>query len=156
MHTRQFGPLPAKDAESLLRKPVPDFPDSVFDDACTQAVLAATGTHPFWIQAVGQAIVVRLRDDDRQQASVRDVEAAIDTVVTTEPVLPELWDLLTDDERALLAALALGEAVERESAAFESLREQYFIEESEEGPRFMSPLFARWIRRNATRATARQ
>lgn len=153
--TRDLGPLPMDDAESLLRQPVPDFPPEVFDDAAAQAVLAQTGGHPFLIQLVGDAVVARLNGDRRREATAKDIRRALDTALNRagQSLFPDLWRVLESQQQALLRALAGGEQPGVDSTAFRNLRDLHYVVErdGEEGAEaaFAFPLFGRWIRDHA-------
>lgn len=150
---RPLGPLPRGDAESLLRQPVPDFPPEVFDDAATAAVLAQTGGHPYLIQLVGDAVVRRLNEQRRREATARDIEAALDMALerVRGKDFPALWQMLSDAERARLRALAAGDAIATDDAVFRDLRDRHYLVEGSDGPAFAFPLFARWIRDHTPR-----
>lgn len=145
-----LGPLPREDAEQLLRKPVQYFPESVFDDAAVAAVLSQTGGHPYLIQLVGDQIVKRLNGATprRATATAQDIERALDGAsnIARSQLFVALWEELDDTDRTLLRSLAQGRAVEAESPAFRSLRDQSFVDLRDGTPAFVFPLFARWIR----------
>lgn len=147
---RHLGPLPFDDAKELLCKPVPAFPDTIFDDTTAAAVLTQTGGHPFLIQATGRELVDLLnRDTPRRQAATTDdvTRALAATVNVVRGVFDQIWTALDDPERVLLRALAHEQAIDVNTPAFRSLREQSFVLIREDGtPGFAFPMLARWIR----------
>jgi hypothetical protein len=146
---RHLGPLPLDDAELLLRKPIPEFPDEMFsDDTAVPAILAQTGGHPYLIQVVGHELVKRLNNERRTTATPRDVERALDGALSlAQGVFSDLWQDFDEVDRTLLRALARGEPVDPNIPVAQSLRDQSFLELDDNGtPAFVFPLFGRWIR----------
>ncbi|MBL9105724.1 MAG: hypothetical protein JNL82_32680 [Myxococcales bacterium] len=144
---RTLGPLAPDDAEALLCRPVPTFPE-VFDEAAARTILAHTGRHPFLIQAVGKEVVQRLLKDRRRVATAHDVERAIDGVIKIAEgaLFTYLWDAFDPAEKSLMRALADGQPVDPETGTFRVLREQWFVDLHDGAPAIAFPLFGRWIR----------
>jgi uncharacterized protein len=144
---RTLGPLAPDDAEALLCRPVPTFPE-VFDEAAARTILAHTGRHPFLIQAVGKEVVQRLLKDRRRVATAHDVERAIDGVIKIAEgaLFTYLWDAFDPAEKSLMRALADGQPVDSETGTFRVLREQWFVDLHDGAPAIAFPLFGRWIR----------
>lgn len=145
---RRLGLLDAKEAEALLRRPVKEFPASVFGDEVAATILAETGTHPYLIQLVGREVVARLRADGRRVAEPDDVDRAFAIAVNEAGahLFEFLWNTLEPAQRDVMLALARGEAVGADEPIIRGLRAEDFVEFDGDRPVLSFPLFGRWVR----------
>ena len=139
---RQLGPLDRESAESLVREPMPGFPD-IYPDGGVERILDATRCHPYLVQLVCDQLCRHLNEHGRLVATGDDIESAIDRALIETPLFDELWRQRTEDEKRVLQRLASGhEAGEDERGVVRGLeREGYVVR----GEGVAVPMFADWI-----------
>jgi hypothetical protein len=104
----KIQPLTEDDAETLITKPIPNFP-LVYDDEALNHLLFETGCHPYLIQSTCQDLVHRLNEDNRFNANVKDVERALDSALESGTgYFNDLWNGPDSDnvQRAIQSEIA--------------------------------------------------
>jgi hypothetical protein len=87
-------------------------------------------------------------------ATMDDLNAAVEkTLVSSQAYFHYVWtDECSDEEREVLADLALGEEIKqgRRGAALQSLLRKEIVEKDQNGYRLSVEMFGFWILRNGT------
>lgn len=164
----QIGGLREGEARELITEPIPDFP-LVYTTNAVQRILDVTACQPYLIQATCRDLVNDMNEKNSFHASVRDVNRALASVLTSAgPYFQELWTSAdTDDaQRAILEAIArdkkglqsnreLNYALQRagfnkvgsvRKAALRVLVHRDILEKSEDDWKFQVELVRRWVR----------
>jgi len=154
--------LKEDEARSLITNPIDDFPLN-YEPAAVEHIIAATRCQPFLVQLTCQELVNHLNSQRRRNASVADVEAALEEAsVRGEFHFAEIWNTADAVERQVLSAVSrwedrpptLGQLRRRirlEEADLKSalvrLCRRDLLELQDEGYRFQVELVRRWWRR---------
>jgi hypothetical protein len=108
VETLKVSFLHPAEAERLIRQPVANFPgDHIFSDEVVDAIIQATGCHPFLIQALCSIIITNLNASVREQATVEDVAEAIEEVFRKweDNYFHDLWERTDEEQRLCLRCL---------------------------------------------------
>ena len=106
-----------------------------------------TNCHPYLIQLVCDQLVRRLNGKQQLQASIDDIEWAIDESFTKTALFSELWDRqMQPREQQWLRALAQGSAVTGPDGALRELVQHQFVLREQGQYRIAVPMFESWIR----------
>ena len=100
--------LQPEEARCLITHPVPDFPgEHIFGSEVTEEIVRVTGGHPFLIQALCSALIMRLNKYARQQASIDDMAVAIDEIFKKwgDSYFGDLWERTDKEQRLCLKAV---------------------------------------------------
>jgi hypothetical protein len=127
----------------LLTRPVPDF-DLSYADGTLDALLEATNGQPFLTQVVAFQLVEYLNQEQRKEATARDVETAIGlALVRNSEYFDSVWFDAGAEGQAVLRAQVLGEAPPAWPKARAWLREHDVL--NADGG-FAVPMMERWLR----------
>ncbi len=139
----RFGHLDAADARDLVQRPTPEFPAGTLPGAVAERIVERTGGQPYLVQLYAQLAVELLNDEDRRQATLEDLER-VEAQVLEEAgyYFRNSWQRGPDSARAVLAALARGEAPDLGGPARRWLRRRELIDE--EG-RLTIPVLGRFL-----------
>ena len=114
VQTLNIGYLQQKEATLLITQPERDFPGkAIFSDEIVSEIIRVTGRHPFFIQCVCSALVAILNSENRLQATLQDVEVAMDQVVESwaGTVFKEQWERADEMQQYFLKLInELGKA----------------------------------------------
>jgi hypothetical protein len=163
-----IGLLRKEEATELITHPVESFrPEEVYGVGVIQKILGETAGHPFLVQAVCSALIDYLNTEQRAQATVHDVDQAIDSVLTEwAAYFSELWHESTEAERACLVTLQQGgkasirTLVQRTRFSEQDIRRALerlkrrdlliFLNNNNDICRITIPIFRTWIARRAS------
>jgi len=102
---RKIGYLSEESATRLICEPVG--PNLIYDDLALDKILRVTTGHPYFLQLVCYTLVKRANAQRSGYATVSDVNAALDEMLSLGEVhFAYLWQRSTHTERALLMAMA--------------------------------------------------
>ena len=142
---RSISYLDEKDADDLVRAPIPDFPD-IYPEGGIARILRETHRHPFLIQKTCDELCKYLNEHGgRRRATDDELTAVLDTVVE-EKLFDELWTQRTEEEKTALQRLASEEEPVRADGAMRALSREGIVELSNDRARIAVPLFAAWVR----------
>ena len=142
---RQVGYLDEPDARNLVTEPIEGFPD-IYPPGGVDRILRETHCHPYLIQLVCDHLTKRLNDNSRLKADDGDLEAAFDLATAQTPLFPELWRQRSEDEKAILKALALGQdPPDQTRPTLRQLEKQGYVTRRDNRPTIAVPLFSAWI-----------
>ena len=140
----RVGHLTPNEARTLVTEPEPDFPLR-YASGALEALLAATACHPLVTQAVAYELIERLNLAERTEATVADIEAAIEAALTSASAyFDNLWLDAKAEGQEILLARVKGEPVPHFPAAERWLVERDVL--TAEG-KFIVPVVERWVRR---------
>lgn len=111
------------EARHLILHPVADFPGSeIFPEEVVEEIIRVTSGHPFLVQAVCSELIEGLNAVNRSQAGVEDVSSAMTDVLNNwwDTYFRDLWERSNQEQRACLAALAVGKESDQASIAKKS------------------------------------
>ena len=81
MRALPVGPLAPAEAEDLIRRPIPEFPEKVrYAPEAVAMLREATGGHPNWLQAALHALIGRLNEERRREVTPEDARWAVEQV----------------------------------------------------------------------------
>jgi hypothetical protein len=162
----KIQPLTEDDAETLIAKPIPNFP-LVYDDEALDHILFETGCHPYLIQSTCQDLVHRLNEENRFTAHLKDVERALDSALESGAgYFNDLWNGPDSDEiqRAIQSEVAktktgklsvsrlettlsrAGYKKQETQAGLSRLIHRDLLEQDDSHVQFRFELVRRWIR----------
>lgn len=145
---RSIGPLSLEDAEGLIRRPIPEFPE-IYPDGGVERILEATGCHPYLVQFVCDRLCFGLNEKHQQTATLDDVEAAMDAAFDA-PIFDELWRQRTVDEKRVLRQMASGAVpAEEDRLVVRGLEREGFTRNEDGGSALAVPIFGEWIAERA-------
>lgn len=102
---RRISYLSQAEAAALIRKPVKGSLD--VDDLVVEKIVALTNGHPYLIQLICWALVNQCNAQQRNYATINDVNDAVQEILTTGEVhFAYLWQQASGDEQLVLAAVA--------------------------------------------------
>jgi hypothetical protein len=114
--------------------------------------LINTKTSELSLQAIVSELVSQLNTANRVTATTDDLNAAVEmTLVSSQAYFHYVWtDECSDEEREVLAGLALGEDVgqDQRRPALQSLLRKEIVEKDQNGYRLSVEMFRFWILRN--------
>jgi uncharacterized protein len=114
VQTLRVSFLQVEEARQLITRPVPDYPsEEIFGEGVVTRILAETGCHPFFVQAVCSSLIDHLNVEKREQAQIADVDAAVQQVLDAwwDTYFRDLWNRTNEEQRICLATLLkLGKA----------------------------------------------
>ncbi|MFQ6014916.1 MAG: ATP-binding protein, partial [Anaerolineae bacterium] len=164
----RVGPLEEGEARELIVEPKEDFPLR-YEEEAVERIITATGRQPYLIQATCRDLVNHLNEDRRLQATVRDVEWALEScMVSGAGYFQELWAGRDSDEtqQAVLLAVAkdtegalsdstLARRIGRQGlpAALRRLVHREILERSNGVYRFRVELIRRWVQKEVLTAS---
>ena len=141
-HNIKVGFLAVDECRPLLESPVENF-KLRYKEGALESLLHLTAGQPFLVQAVAYELVDFLNDEQRNLASVADVDRAAEATFDTREVYYEnLWDDAETDGQETLLRIASGEKI-AQSAVTKYLGE---ISVLTKRSRFAVPLIERWVR----------
>ena len=92
VRTIKISSLDDKDSRELIEKPIDSFPLE-HSKQSVKRILTAVGGQPYLLQAVCRDLVNMLNDENKFKATVKDVEKALKSVLTTASAyFKEIWD----------------------------------------------------------------
>lgn len=139
-----IGHLEKSRALELLMRPIPEFPPEAVSPEIAEAIFERTGGQPYLLQLYGSILILRLNDQGRRQASLDDL-SAVDEVVLTEgrPYFANTLQSAPEEARRTLVALSEGRQVALSSRARVWLRRRSLIGEDNT---LLIPILGTWIR----------
>jgi len=142
---RSLRPLDFASAEALIRRPMEGFPD-IYPPGGVERIVEATYGHPYLLQLVCYVLCRRLMERKQFEATLTDIETAIDEATAETPLFHALWRERTDAERRVLQNLAAGRYLRQDAERLvRSMKKENFIIDREGRPSVMIPMFANWI-----------
>jgi hypothetical protein len=145
----EIGYLKPEEAADLVRNPMPNFPD-IYPPGGVERIIRETNAHPYLLQLVCDTLIQDLNEQGRLRADDADITRALDRAPERQTVFRDLWDALTDEERALLRKLAdAGELILEPDAVLKELRQQGYIAEKAGRYTLAVSIFRTWVRGNA-------
>ena len=156
--------LQPEEARRLITKPTPRFPgETIFPSDVVDAIIAATGCHPFLVQAVCSALITLLNVERREQATREDVSTAVVKALEGwKGHFANLWNRTDAAQRACLEALltvqfagqlqltqhtGLDEKTVRH-ALQTLLRRDLILRDQQSTYRIAVPMFRQWMEQN--------
>lgn len=135
-------------AQELLTKPVPEL---TYAEDVVEAIIQATHSQPYLLQAVASELVNYLNSQKRSLASLDDLELALSkTLKSAAAYFTDTWRKDNNpEEQIILRALAEGtELSQTHTALLQGLIRKELVERVGDTYQLAVPLFARWIREN--------
>ena len=130
---------------ALLTKPAEVFPDGAISAEVARAIFERTGGQPFLLQLYGSLLVDRLNDEERESATLEDLEdVEADVLEQAKSYFGFTWNATPPAARVALEQLAEGAPspdIDRESRRW--LKRRGLVD-GEDGLRV--PVLGRWIR----------
>jgi hypothetical protein len=106
----RIGHLDPETARELVRRPSDDFPEDALPDAVAERIVERTGAQPYLVQLYAQLLVEALNAQERERATVDDVEAVeVEVLEQGTYYFRNTWQRAPGPARSALAALARGE-----------------------------------------------
>lgn len=134
--------LGPEEVRLLLTQPIPEFP-MTFAAGALDAIFAATRGQPFLTQAVAFELVQLANQEQRREATVKDVDEAIQrALVSGGEYFANLWSDAGTEGQAVLRVLARGEPAPDLPAAGARLREHDILAATGD---FAVPMVRRWV-----------
>ena len=121
----RIGHLDSETARELVRRPIPDFPDDALPDVVADRIVERTGGQPFLVQLYAQLLVEALNAQEREQATLDDLETVESEVLEQATYyFRNTWQRAPGPAQSALAALARGETpvLERDARRWLSRR----------------------------------
>ncbi len=156
--------LRPEEARLLIVHPTPQFPgERIFGMEVIAEVLRMSGCHPFLIQALCSILIAELNATGREQAELRDVEAAVEEVFKKwgDNYFKDLWERTDQEQRLCLGVVyELGEAdcahIQLQSglnamvthSTLQKLLKRDILLATKGCYRFAAPIFAEWFERS--------
>jgi len=126
----------------LLTEPIPEF-DMTYGPGAIDAILDATNGQPFLTQAIAFELVQLLNEVERKQATLADIEQAIQrALVSGGEYFANVWSDAGDDGQMILRAIIKSEAPPDFPAARQWLREHDVLDDAGQ---FAVPMVRRWV-----------
>jgi hypothetical protein len=151
--TLELSFLEPEEARELMERPVHEF-NMRYEPGVVDRILELTHRQPYLLQAIGSELVNQLNTRNRTTATMDDLNAAVEkTLVSAQAYFHYVWtDECSDEEREILAEMALGEEVreDRRRAALQSMLRKEIVEKGQNGYRLSVEMFGLWILRNGT------
>ncbi|MFN7928597.1 MAG: hypothetical protein U0Y68_11735 [Blastocatellia bacterium] len=133
-------------ARELLTQPVPKLQ---YEGGVVDEIIRITHCQPYLLQAVASELVNYLNDQQRTTATREDLAVTIERVlVSAGSYFANMWRAeCSDEERAVLSALAVGEAIDpaAQHVALHHLGQKEMVEQKDGQYQFAVELFRRWI-----------
>jgi len=164
VETLKVSFLRPEEARLLVVQPTPQFPgERIFGAEVIAEVLRVSGYHPFLIQALCSILIAELNASGREQAALRDVEAAVEEVFKKwgDNYFKDLWERTDREQRLCLDVVyALGRAdsaqIQQQSGldelttrlTLQRLLKRDILLVMKDCYRFAAPIFAQWFERS--------
>ncbi|MFB3883338.1 MAG: hypothetical protein ACE149_18885 [Armatimonadota bacterium] len=146
----QVSYLNEAEARQLITQPVPGFPVR-YEEGSVERILAITRCQPYLVQALCFELVNLLNLTGRREVTVEEVEQAIETALeSTHLYFAEMWGRFTDQQKALVEALAQGTGLDQASAEqdLRALERRSVVERAPDGRwKLQVPMVAEWVKR---------
>jgi hypothetical protein len=131
-----------------MERPVPEF-NMRYGPGVVDRILKLTHHQPYLLHAIGSELDNQLNARNRMSATMDDLNAAVEkTLVSAQAYFHYAWaDECSDDEREVLAELALGKEVmeDRRRASLQSLLRKEIVEKDQNGYRLSIEMFRFWV-----------
>jgi hypothetical protein len=146
--SRTISYLGENEAQELLTRPIPEFPD-IYPTDGIDTILAQTGRHPYLLQKAGDDLCRLLNSrGGLRKATLEELTEVFDGMVRDVQVFDEIWSSRNEEERATLRRLAWSDAPgDLDPAAIQLAREDYLVRRGDKVT-IAVPLFREWIRMN--------
>ncbi|MEK7833508.1 MAG: hypothetical protein AAB401_20625, partial [Acidobacteriota bacterium] len=154
VQTLHLSFLARDEARELIEHPTPEFALE-YAPGVVDRVLDLTHGQPYLVQALGSELVNLINRDKRKEATMADLEVAIDRVLAaTEAYFENNWRDCNEAEQMLLRGLATQQAddltpAERQKALL-SLSRKELVEQHDGQWQFTVELFSLWVKREKT------
>jgi hypothetical protein len=126
----------------LLTEPIPEF-DMTYAPGALDAILDATNGQPFLTQAIAFELVQLLNEAERKQATLADIEQAIQrALISGGEYFANVWSDAGDEGQAILRAIIKSESLPDFPAARQWLREHDVLNDAGQ---FAVPMVRRWV-----------
>jgi hypothetical protein len=144
----RVGHLTSEEARLLVTEPEQDFPLR-YASGALEALLAATACHPLLTQAVAYELIERLNLAERTEATVEDIDAAIEAaLVSASAYFDNVWLDAKEEGQAVLRARVRDEEIPAFPKAERWLVDREVL--TDEG-KFVVPVMERWVRQKVAR-----
>lgn len=145
----RVGRLTPDEARALVTEPEPDFPLRYASQPdALEALLSATACHPLVTQAVAYELIERLNLAERTEATVEDIDAAIEAaLISASAYFDNVWLDAGEEGQAVLLARVRGDKIPDFPKAERWLVDREVL--TDEG-KFVVPVMERWVHHKIT------
>lgn len=156
VQTLHLSFLTRDEARELIEHPTPEFALG-YAPGVVDRVLDLTHGQPFLVQALGSELVNLINREKRKEATLADLDVAIDRVLgMADAYFENNWRDCNEAEQAVLRALATQQvdglaAAERQRALL-GLSRKELVEQRDSQWQFTIELFRLWVKREKTTA----
>ena len=151
--TIKLGYLPEAATRTLITNPIDDFSlnyDGGAHGAAVNRIIEVTNCQPYLVQALCFELVNYMNVQQRREAKLEDINAAIEKVLASANVyFYYIWkEECSDNEKELLLRLVKNLPLTGNEKDINSLVRKEVIEKVNEGYKFKVELMKKWIEKN--------